>query len=322
MREVIVIPTYRRTELLYGTLARLRQQDTVTPIYVFSDHGETSVDLERTCDEFSAFLILQAKHDYHGNSFNAGQALRFAYESGFELTHYVEDDAFAKPDLLAWTRKQHDDWNDIFCSCGWVFNHHMTIEDQIYFVPWLYIPQFSIRRNKLKLIVEHLNPFYYRDMWNYIKTHFVDNPLNAMFPNVVHYEIDGLMQRIIMIDRSQAVWNGIGKVEHMGFAGYNRGGYSLYEELFDSPKFIERVKKIETFAADPYWRMSIFGRELVEREVGYALPKRTFEYRITLPGGWESTFWSELGLRALPKRLNSVPVTPEMQIVMVGGIEE
>jgi len=316
MRECIVIPTYRRTELLYCCLRRLRMQDSTVPIFVFSDRGETSYDLEKTCAEFDVTLILQSKHGFHGNSYNSGEALKFAYNCGYEFVTYVEDDAFCKPDLLAWTREQHEMWSDIFCSCGWVFNHHLTIEEQIYFVPWIYIPQFSIRREKLKLIAEHLNPLYYQDMWAYIQKHFRENKLNALYPDVVHYEIDGLIQRIIMEGTAQVVWNGIGKVEHMGMAGYNRGGYDRYNELFDSPKFMERVKKIEDFAADPYWRMSIFGREIVEREIGHRLEKRMNRYRVTLPGGWESTFTSELGLLALPRRVNSVPVTPDMQLVV------
>jgi hypothetical protein len=306
MSECIVVPTYKRTELLYGCLRRLREQDVVTRIFVFSDRGETSFDLENTCREFRAELILQSIHDHHGNSYNAGEALKFAYNAGFELVHYCEEDAFAKPDLLQWTREQHKEWGDIFCSCGWIFNHHMTLEEQVYFVPWIYIPQFSIRRAKLKLVVDHLNPFYYRDMWEYIRTHFNDNPLNAMFPNVVHYEIDGLIQRIIMVGRAQVAWNGIGKVEHMGFAGYNRGGYLPYEEFFDSTNFMERVERVEEFASDPYWRISVFGRTIVEREVGHALPPKTNRYRISLPGGWESEFESEVKPGKFMRRVNSV----------------
>jgi hypothetical protein len=315
MKEIVVVPTYRRPELLYCCLRRLRMQDAEIPVFVFSDRGETNPELKATCEEFSAHLIVQSKHDYHGNSYNAGEALRFAFHSGFDLIHYVEDDVMAKADFLSWTRKQHDTFSDLFCSCAWVFNQHMPISEQVYFVPWVYIPQLSIRREKLALVVEHLNPFYYRDMWGYMKEYFPENPLNAMYPNVVHYEIDGLIQRIIMKDRSQAAWDGIAHVAHMGFAGYNRGGMEAYEEMFDSGSFVRRVARIEEFIADPYWRASIFGKEIVHREIGHELQKRTTKYRVTLPGGWESPFESDVPLRML-KRVNSVPVTQDMQIVV------
>jgi hypothetical protein len=317
MREAIIIPTYKRPELLYCCLERLRAQDNRIYIYVFSDRGHTSKELEATCGAFDAGLIFQGRHDYHGNSFNAGEALRFAYSSEFDLVHYIEDDVMAKPDLLAWTRVQHERFEDLFCSCGWVFNQHMPIEEQAYFAPWIYIPQFSIRRKKLGLIVQHLNPFYYRDMWGYLKQNFADNQINALYPNVVHYEIDGLIQRVIMADSpAQAVWDGIAKVEHMGFAGYNRGGLEKYEEMFDSGSFMNRVRTVEEFIADPYWRASVFGKEVVEREIGRELPKRVTKYKVTMPGGWESIFDTELAnLRGI-KRINSVPITPDMKIVV------
>jgi hypothetical protein len=79
--------------------------------------------------------------------------------------------------------------------------------------------------------------------------------------------------------------------------------------------FEERVAKVEAFVADPYWRASVFGREIVEREVGYALPKREFIYRIKF-GEWESTFKSELTKAFLPKRLNSVTIPSDAEIML------
>jgi hypothetical protein len=191
----------------------------------------------------------------------------------------------------------------------------MTIEDGAYFVPWVYIPQFSIRRDKLALLVPHLNPLYYRDMWRYISENFKDNLLNALYPNVVHYEIDGLIQRVVMEHRLQCVWNGIGKIEHVGFGGYNRGGDEAYSSFFHGTTFEERVKEIETFIADPYWRCEYFVRSLVEREIGHVLPKKLQRYRMIVPGGWESTFECE-GMRSRPRRINSVPVTPDTEFVL------
>jgi len=318
MREICIVPTYRRPELLHGCLRRLRGQDADVLITVFSDRGDTNPELEKVCEEFEATLILQPKHDYLGNSFNAGEALRFAYNAGFELVHYVEDDAFAKPDLLAWTRAQHEEWDDIFCTCGWVFNHHMPFSEDTYFAPWIYIPQFSIRRGKLALVIPHLGPLYYSDMWKYVAENFPENPINKLYPDVVHYEIDGLLQRIIMKEKLQVAWCATAKVLHVGAHGYNRGGFLEYESFFDDcPTFASRVAKVECLALDPYWRASLMERSHVEREIGHELPPRQFRYHVKVPGGWESDFVSELPRTALPRRINSMTLPEGAEIFSV-----
>ncbi len=317
MKEVCIVTTFRRTELLHGCLRRLREQDADIPIRVFSDRGETSNDLVNACSKFNAYLIIQTQHDYLGNSYNAGSALRFAYDVGYELIHFVEDDCFAKPDLLSWTRMMHNDEDcpDIFATCGWCFNHFMPFNEDIYFAPWIYIPQFSIRRKKLELVLPYLNPLYYRDMWGYLAAHFPENPINKLYPKVVHYEIDGLLQRVIMQEKLQTAWCAIPKVTHEGFGGYNRG-WDTYTNMFkDCTDFASRVAVIEEFAADPHWRASVFERRTVEREIGHGLPKRMIKYKLRV-GEFESDFESELALRSLPRRLNSVPRTSEMEIII------
>jgi hypothetical protein len=318
VKEVIIVPTYRRTELLHCCLQRLRDQDSEIPILVFSDRGETSEELRIACQKFAARLILQPVHDYHGNSYNAGEALRFAYNSDFDLVHYVEDDSFVKEDWLAWTRAQHEEWDDIFCTGGWVFNHHMPFTEDTYFAPWIYVPQFSIRHDKLALVMPHLNPIYYRDMWLYLKDSFGENPINKLYPEVVHVEIDGLLQRIIMKEKLQVAWCATAKIQHQGFGGYNRGGFVQYESFFDDcSDFAARITKVERFASDPYWRASIMERSHVEREIGHTLPPRQFRYRVSLADGWSSEFTSELSHNALPRRINSVSLPPEAEILSV-----
>jgi len=318
MREVIIVCTYKRNELLHGCLRRLRGQDGDVPIIVFSDRGEVSKDLIDTCEKFEARLIVQPRHNFHGNSYSAGEALRFAWNCDYGMVHYVEDDVFVKPDFLRWAWGVHSDFDDIFCSCGWVFNHFMPIVDETYFAPWIYIPQFSITWERLGLVLPHLNPLYYGDMWKYIGDNFTDNPINAMHPQAInHFEIDGLLQRILMQNKMQVAWNSIAKVEHLGFGGYNRGGYETYESLFEGlSTFEERVARIEEFAADPWWRLQYFDRKIVEREVGREVGQRIFRYKVT-QGEWESEFVSDLLPHQLPKIINSVHRTPETVVECV-----
>jgi hypothetical protein len=88
------------------------------------------------------------------------------------------------------------------------------------------------------------------------------------------------------------------------------GGAMLWEE------FMKRVEKVERFAADPYWRASVMERSNVEREIGYKLLPRQFKYRVTLPDGWSSEFTSELSIGSLPRKVNSVNLPREAEIVL------
>jgi hypothetical protein len=317
MKEVCIVPTYRRTEMLHCCLSRIWACDPQMEIVIFGDRGESTPFLKVTAEAFGARLMLQSKHDYHGNSFNAGESLRWAYNEGYDLIHYVEDDCFVKPDWLRWTRETHEEWDDIFCSCGWVFNHHMPLVDETYFAPWIYIPQFSIRRDKLALVVEHLNPFYYRDMWKYVAETFPKSHINMMYPNVVHYEIDGLLQRLVTESKLQVAWSAISKVIHMGAGGYNRG-WNTYEDLFKGcPDFASRVARIESLVGDEYWRAETFGKTTVERETGHVLEERKYRYRVEIPGGWSCDFESPLTMDRLPRKICSVPLPKEAKIMLL-----
>ena len=317
MFEVVIVPTYKREELLHCCLRRVREQDERMPILVFSDRGEITPNLQGICYQFAADLIVQPTHEYYGNTFSAGEALRFAYLCGYEVIHYLEDDTFIRSGFFDWTRKVHSDFDNIFCSCGWTFNRFAPIVDETYFASWIYIPQFTITRKMLELALPHLNPLYYARMKKYISRNFAGNPLQSVHPQAIqHYELDGLLQRVMMESKLQVAWNSIAKVEHMGFAGYNRGGYLAYEDFFQGEKgFAKRVELVEDLVRDPYYRMHIFGREIVERELGYEVPERQFRYRMAI-GEYSSEFTSSLLPHQLPKTINSVPRTPETEIVV------
>jgi hypothetical protein len=225
-----------------------------------------------------------------------------------------------KPGWMKWTHEVHADWKDIFCSAGWVFNRDMPLTPQeTYFAPWIYIPQFSIRLNKLSLVIPHLCPLYYQDLQKYIFEAFENNPLDNMHPHAVqHFEIDGLLQRVLLQNKMQVAWSSIAQVQHAGFAGYNRGGVDSYEEFFcGEQNFMKRVDMVEAFIADETWRATVFGKEIVEREVGHELVPKKFRYKMILPGGWESEFESDGPLRRRPKRVNSVNVTADTEFVVV-----
>ena len=302
-KECVIVPTYKRNHYLWACLRRIRVQDQKIPIFVFSDRDEDNGELRDVCRTFEACLEVSPIHEYWGNSYCVMEALRWAYWMGWDLVNVCEDDFMQAEDCLSWHREVHDLWDDIFCSCGWVFNRQAPIENHRMFAPWFYAPNYAIRREKLAQVVRHANPLYYNNMRDYVLKTFPDSLLHAkgMQENTGFWEQDAVFQYCIEQDRSQVAWNGIAKGAHLGASGYNRPQGPKFEGNLQ-----ERVAQVEGLLEDPWWRAELFTREVVEREIGHVLKKREFHYRLKVAGGWESEFKSELTANRLPARINSV----------------
>jgi hypothetical protein len=302
MKEVCIVPTYRRNAHLSCALRRIREQDAFLPIFVFSDRGEDNRELREVCYQFDAELRILPVHDFYGNSYCVMEALRWACSMNFELVFVNEDDTMQHPDCLDWHRRQHVLFEDIFCSCGWVFNLHAPISDDVMFAPWFYAPNYAIKQDKLGVVVKHANPRYYCAMREYVLKTFPDSILHnhGRVANTNFFEQDAIFQFCLMQDGSQVAWNAAAKCDHIGAHGYNKPtGPQLVGPL------AQCVAELEAFIADPYARMEVFGRAVVEREIGSTLPKRERRFRITLSGGWSTEVLSELATISPGSKIHS-----------------
>ena len=317
MHEAVGIPTFQRSAFLYVVLERIRAVEPTIPIHVFPDRGSllTDPEVETVCSRFCVTPHWVPDHRYHGNSYNVMEMYRWAFNSGVERFFMIEDDVIVHHDFFNWHRAQLEQWSDLFCSMGWIFNRHAPIVDQELFQPWFYSIGVCFTRDMLRHVVKHASPLYYEDMQGYIEKNFDQSKLNTPF-GIEHYEQDGLIQRIIDQTKLQTVSPGIAKCDHIGLLGYNRG-WSQQEDFFkDCLSLKDRVRRVREFAQDEYWRADIFGRDIVEREIGRELPKREFCYRMTI-GPWSSNFTSELKPENFPRRINSVPVTDDVEFVLI-----
>jgi hypothetical protein len=313
MKEVCIVTTFGREELLYCCLKRIRDFEPNLQIEVFPDRRTILNPLvQEIVTKFGAHGHLCPDSHWYGNSRNALDSLLWAYNAGFDRVFFIEADVMAHYNLFAWYRKTFEEYQEEnpFCLLGWVFNRHAPLVDCDLVQPWFYAPSFAMERPTLELVVQHATPLYFQDMPSYVRDNFKDSPLNDP-QNINHWEFDGLVQRILDQEKRQTVSPGIAKCSHMGFVrsygdeGAGRG----YEELFDGrTDFMERVERIEQLIADPYERIQFFGRDIVERELGRTIPERIFRYRISLPGGWSTEFQSPLEVRKLPRRLASADI--------------
>lgn len=321
MKEIVLVPTYKRPEMLFYCLSLIRAIEPRIPIAVFPDRG-TYNDKEFTevMDSFDPEVTLACvvpEHDYYGNTMNTMEAFRWAYNCGCERIFYVEDDVMVHWDFFKWHREIHEECEglEIFASMGWIFNRYAPITTDVLFQPWYYSVGTCFTREKLKLIVDHATPRYYKDMPGYIEKAFSGSSLNTVHQDIQHFEQDGLIQRVMDRDRSQVVCRGMASCTHLGTFGYNKGWEQRDGFYGDAKTFEERLVKLSQFLADPYWRASLFGREIVEREIGKELPPRLNKYLLRV-GPYECEYQSELKPEQFPKRLRSVPRTPEMEIVV------
>lgn len=325
LNECVIIPTFRRWEFLYCCLKRIRKIEPLIPIRIFPDRGS---DEDPAKMEFVAHAINDTfrpgplqfypvpRHEFYGNSYNTMEAYRHAYNEGWDRVHYIEDDVMVHEDYFAWHRKMHEDFPDIFASMAWIFNRYAPIVECELFQPWFYSVGVCFNRQMLGLVVKHANPIYYADLQKYIETEFVDVNRGRGY-GIQHYEQDGLIQRVLDRAHGQTVTPGIARCDHIGTVGYNQG-WSHRDEFFHGCKnFPERVERIEELIADPYLRAEFFSRDIVSREIGSELPQRLLKYRVKVPGGWESEFETEVRIKHPPMRVNSVPLPPEAEIVLV-----
>jgi hypothetical protein len=312
VKECVLVPTYKRNEFLWCALKSIRAQDWKIKVFIFSDRGEDSAELRMVADYFNAHLRIIPRHNYYGNSYCVMEAFRWSYEHGYELIHICEDDAMQHYDCLGWHRETHGLFKDLFCSCGWVFNLHAPITDDYMFAPWYYAPNACFTREKLGLIVKHANPLYYNDPVKYVLETFPKSILHdkGKQRTTKFYEQDAICQYVMEQGKSQVAWRASALIDHVGISGYNKPDGIKFEGTLE-----ERVAQVEALVADHYWRANIFSRKVVEREIGHILPRRNFRYEVRLPGGWSTEYLSELPKHQLPKKIHSVTLPKDAEII-------
>lgn len=298
----VIVPIYKRNEYLWCCLDHIRKADPTIDVFVFSDRGDDNTELRLVCDNFWTELEIIPEHARYGNTYCVMEAFRKTYARGYDLTFYVESDVMVKPDYFAWAIRAHEEYPEILAACGWVCNLEAPISDDDYLFAWFYSPCASFSRESLGKIVEHAKPDYYDNMRGYVLRTFPNSILHAQGKqaNTAFFEQDGGIQYILERDKQVCAWRRTALCHHIGAHGYNRPDGPVFEGTLD-----ERVTKVETLLANPHLRAQMFGRAIVEREIGGPIPKREFRYRITTPDRWQSDLVTELEAQDLPTRLNS-----------------
>jgi hypothetical protein len=258
VRDIVLIPTFSRPEMLWFCLERLERcsetRDLDLRVYVDAhDAIRTGPPTAEIADVLSRFTHLpltvtwRERHPHQGNSYNVMMAYKEAYESQAEHVYLVEDDVMVYENFFAWHKEaqQSGDW---FCSVASRFLKQggRRIEDAQWGREFIADHRYAsigvcFKREKLAHIVEHANQHYFQHMNSYINTVFRDGRADQFT------EQDGLIERIMLQNKFESIWPGDRpRCAHVGWYGYHRWNCPRPQGTLE--KRHEEVKRI---ASDP-----------------------------------------------------------------------
>jgi hypothetical protein len=239
MREVVLIPAWRRADFLHATLMRLWQSDIGDiPVHILIDRGP-SAEVLAVAGGFAAprpqvTIRVLTEHGYRGNSYNVLTGYQDAVADGFDLIHLVEEDVFIGRDYFDAHRRAHQLAPDVF-AVSLARNHGLPIDQTppprdgaIYLYPHYQSLAVSLRAERLRTVLDHAHAGYFLDMHGYCRRTFPGTSIQAG-----HCEQDGLLNRVREAQGLKVAYAAVPRAYHAGFIGINRLGLGLVGTIPD-----------------------------------------------------------------------------------------
>jgi len=233
MRELCIVPTFQRSALLACCLEHIKAADPEMRVYVFADRNSDESDV---CERFGVTQCKTIKHEFHGNSLNVMEALKFGYLEQADRVFIVEDDAMVDPTFFSWCRQALEAHPEVFAACGWQYSPNAVVsEGPDLVIPWYLSVCACIPRKSLYGIVQHARPEYYSDMQGYLDRAYPQSHRRRS----MHYEQDGLTLRVCESESKRCIWPRKPRAVHIGFHGYHAGGQALEGTLDEQIEIIK-----------------------------------------------------------------------------------
>ena len=240
IHDVVLIPTYLRPEFLQICLEHLAvTTNTSTPkeFWICADQRpddcyrhklelgwqDEVLDAWRRTLPIKFFQV--EKHLFNGNSYNVLESYKRAYrEPGVRYVYLVEDDVLVSPDFFSWHEAAAEAEPEAACSIAYRCSRNSEARTDVtdpgaYFTTVRDFASIGVRwrRDKLEKVLEHAKPEYYVDQKRYIQNKFPNNRFGKCFT-----EQDGLIMRLLDIQKWFTVWPYVPRCYHVGFYGYHR----------------------------------------------------------------------------------------------------
>ena len=262
MMDVVVIPCWRRAELLYHAIQHIQHAEGAADLhFIFRmDHGHSPELHEVVRDfPFSHEIAITPRTNYRHTkqSYSVLSGYVLAAERTDGLVFLVEEDIFVATDFFKWHREVHAQQPGLFCSIG-VANHNRTFIDtgerDEYYLSTLDYCSWGVcfKADMLRrLVLPHASLSYYTNAPNHIRTHLKGSPIGEGFT-----EQDGLIRRIQWKQGMSApiAYPYQARAYHAGAYGYNRGdqpGGTLADRINMVSNFDYSAEAMRTFAERP-----------------------------------------------------------------------
>lgn len=238
MKHVVLVPAWRRPDMLYACLSRLEKAARPgVEVVVSLDRGYDK-ETREAANQFTGrlpvlYLRLMHHHMFRGNSYNVLSGLADCLKSGPDLVHVVEEDIMVADGYFEFHEAMHRAAPGAFAvsACR---NQNAPATAAAYLHPSYQSLGVSMRPDIVEKLARHTNPVYFGDMVMYCRKHF---PASRIPPG--HAEQDGLINRIRESMDGRTVYAERPRAYHAGFHGYNRPGVKLQQG-----PYWERAEKI------------------------------------------------------------------------------
>lgn len=250
MKEIVIVPAWRRPAFLLAALNRLAAADDGAPEYwICLDRGHSD-DVAAVADEFRGVLPGRVRiglrdHGYRGNSYNVLTSFRNAVDEGADLVHLVEEDILVGADYFDFHRRAHELAPDAFSVSACRNQYYPLGEQPPYDETAIYLHRsyqsigVSLKAARLRQVMGHAHPAYFYNQVGYCKRAFPRSKINPS-----HAEQDGLIHRIIEKQGSATAYASVPRAYHVGFTGYHRNGE------MPSGTILEQARAIVGMGAD------------------------------------------------------------------------
>jgi hypothetical protein len=230
VKEIVIVPAWRRPEFLHAALTRLLAADDGAPeFWICLDRGHTD-EVAAIAHWFRSMLSGRVRiglrdHSYRGNSYNVLTSFRNAVDEAADLVHLVEEDVLVGADYFDFHRRAHELAPDVFSVSACRNQYYPLGEQPPYDETGIYLHRsyqsigVSLKAYRLRQVLAHVSPAYFADQVRYCRRAFPRSKINPS-----HAEQDGLIHRIIEKQGSATAYASVPRAYHVGFVGYHRNG--------------------------------------------------------------------------------------------------
>lgn len=229
MREIVIIPAWRRPDFLAATLQRLAIADEGTQEFWISLDRGHSAPVARVATDWLRRLspkrghLKKRTHVYRGNSMNVLSGYAEAVKAGADVVHLVEEDVFVGTDYFAAHRAAHALAPEVM-AVSLARNQNFPDDpapdpEALYLNGQYQSVAVSFRAAALRPVLEHITPAYLANPIAYCRQHFP----RSRIP-IANAEQDGLIHRVIEAAGGRVAYAARPRAYHAGFVGYHRAG--------------------------------------------------------------------------------------------------